>query len=256
VVATTWAFSGLLSMGPFPIMNRLTDLTVPEPADGGGGHRGAGQSLSAALRGGPPLPLSAYADRSLRDTLGAISGFDVKELAWTSFAGEPLYVATNGRGEIRLVPMSGEPKPTLDPEAVSRVVRDSLGANAEVRILNQYDAYYLDRQRQRPLPVVYARLNDSIGTRYYVDLATGTVVHQYSARGWVNRWLYHGLHSLDFPWLYNYRPLWDIVVIGLMLGGTALCVTSIVMTWRVVSRKIASVIRARFVQPNDDLAME
>ena len=29
VVTTTWAFSGLLSMGPFPIMQRLTDLTVP-----------------------------------------------------------------------------------------------------------------------------------------------------------------------------------------------------------------------------------
>ena len=29
VVTTTWAFSGLLSMGPFPIVQRLTDLTVP-----------------------------------------------------------------------------------------------------------------------------------------------------------------------------------------------------------------------------------
>ena len=28
-----------------------------------------------------------------------------------------------------------------------------------------------------------------------------------------NRWLYHGFHSLDFPFLYYKRPLWDIVVI-------------------------------------------
>jgi hypothetical protein len=31
VVTTTWAFSGLLSMGPFPITDKLTELTVPAP---------------------------------------------------------------------------------------------------------------------------------------------------------------------------------------------------------------------------------
>jgi hypothetical protein len=50
---------------------------------------------------------------------------------------------------------------------------------------------------------------------------------------------YHGLHSLDFPWLYNYRPAWDIVVMTFMLGGTALCVTSLVLAWRVLGRKLA-----------------
>ena len=55
----------------------------------------------------------------------------------------------------------------------------------------------------------------------------------------MSRWLYHGLHSLDFPWLYNYRPLWDIVVITFMVGGTALCVTSLILAWRVLGRKLA-----------------
>jgi hypothetical protein len=92
-----------------------------------------------------------------------------------------------------------------------------------------------------------------VGTRYYIDPKTVTIAGQYSARNWVNRWLYHGLHSLDFPWLYKYRPLWDVVVIGLMLGGTALCGTSIVLTWRVLVRKIAVITRAHLNQPNDDL---
>ena len=55
----------------------------------------------------------------------------------------------------------------------------------------------------------------------------------------MERWLYHGLHSFDFPWLYNYRPAWDIVVITFMVGGTALCVTSLILAWRVVGRKLA-----------------
>jgi hypothetical protein len=53
--------------------------------------------------------------------------------------------------------------------------------------------------------------------------------------------------------LYNYRPLWDIVVIALMLGGTALCVTSLVMTWRVLARKAATLVKARLSVPNEDL---
>src|SRR5262249_9671390 len=32
IVTTTWAFSGLLSMGPFPILDTLTNLTVPSDA--------------------------------------------------------------------------------------------------------------------------------------------------------------------------------------------------------------------------------
>jgi hypothetical protein len=32
VITVTWTFSGLLSMGPFPLTDRLTELTVPAPA--------------------------------------------------------------------------------------------------------------------------------------------------------------------------------------------------------------------------------
>ena len=84
--------------------------------------------------------------------------------------------------------------------------------------MEEYDAYYLDRRGERPLPVIYARMNDAVSTRYYIDPKTARVVGNYSARGWVSRWLYHGLHSLDFPWLYKYRPLWDIVVISTDAG--------------------------------------
>jgi len=260
VVAITWAFSGLLSMGPFPAMNLLTDLTVPAPAEatsGGGPGRTGGVNAEIALRGARAMPLAAYADRTPRNAIAAVQGFDAKELESTSFAGEPLYLVTNGRGETRLIPLHGDPMTTLDPADVLRVVRNAFGSNlADLRILEEYDAYYLDRRRERPLPVVYARLNDSVGTRYYIDPKTAAIAGQYSARRWVNRWLYHGLHSLDFPWLYNHRPLWDIVVISLMLGGTALCGTALVLTWRVLVRNIGVTIRARFNHPNEDLELE
>jgi hypothetical protein len=39
--------------------------------------------------------------------------------------------------------------------------------------------------------------------------------------------------------------LWDIVVITFMVGGTALCVTSLVLAWRVVGRKLKRLVPGR-----------
>lgn len=257
VIATTWTFSGLLSMGPFPIVDRLTALTVPGGGGGGGRGRAAGPNIANALRGRGEFQLSDYAEKPPGKAIASVSGFDVKELEYTSFAGEPHYLASNGSGETRIIPVRGAPRSAFEQEAIMRVVRQAAGDNlAELRIMDEYDAYYLDRLGARPLPVIYARMNDAAGTRYYIDPGTGRVAGTYSARGWVNRWLYHGLHSLDFPWLYKYRPLWDIVVIALMLGGTAICVTSIVLTWRVLARKLVSLLHVRLNPPNEDLALD
>jgi hypothetical protein len=252
VLTTTWAFSGTLSMGPFELVGKVTDLTVgPAP------ERGATPNIGTALRGPGGFSLSSYGRKSPADAIASVPGFEVKELELSSFAGEPFYLASNGRGDTRIIPVEGEPTSAFEPETIMQVVRDASGNMlAELRVMDEYDAYYLDRTGQRPLPVVYARMNDSVETRYYIDPTTGRVALTYSARGWVNRWLYHGLHSLDFPWLYKYRPLWDIVVIALMLGGTAICVTSIVLTWRVLARKITAVFPIRLSPPNEDLAAE
>jgi hypothetical protein len=138
------------------------------------------------------------------------------------------------------VPLEGAPQAEFDRQRLANVVTAAAGPAgvAEIRALDQYDRYYLDRRRRRPLPVLLVRMNDEGETRYYIDPKTATVAGSYNARNWVTRWLYHGLHSLDFPWLYNYRPAWDIVVIAFMLGGTALGVTSMIMAWRVLGRRL------------------
>ena len=88
------------------------------------------------------------------------------------------------------------------------------------------------------MPVILALAHDEAGTRYYIDPKTATVAGTYTERNWARRFFYNGLHSLNFPWLYNHRPLWDIVVIAFMLGGTALCVTSLALAWQVIGRKL------------------
>ena len=235
VTAATWAFSGMLSMDPFP-----------SRTGGDSEARGAERpGIRAAFRG--DVRLDAYAARHPRAALEQLGTQAVKDLELTSFAGEPVYLATLEGGDTRIVPLEGSPRAGFDPDAIIGVLTKAAGPDglADVRILNQYDAYYLDRRRERPLPVVMARLNDPDASRYYIDPRTARIVGTYDAQGWVTRWVYHGLHSLDFPWLYNYRPLWDIVVITFMLGGTALCITSLVLAWRVLGRKVARIGDAR-----------
>lgn len=250
----TWAFSGYLSMGPFDWVQSLTNLTVgpSDQAKGKGKGGGAGQrvNIAGALRG-RRADMDAYATKDPRDAIQALGNFKPKEIEFTTYAGEPIYMATNGAGDTRIVPVEGTIQSRFDPEDVMALVREAGGAElGDLRIMDEYDAYYLDRHGERPLPVIYAELNDASHTRYYIDIKTARVAGTYSSRNWVNRWLYHGLHSLDFPWLYKYRPLWDIVVIFFMAGGTALCVTSLILSWRVLKRKFAGLL------PTDNLPTE
>lgn len=218
IIACTWTFSGMLSMEPFPI--EADDQ--PYAAE-----------IARALRGVRP-PLEAFAPLSPQQ---ALTGFPAKQLDLTSFAGEPVYLATEAPGQSRIIPVQGAPAAAFDWNRIAGLV---LGAApiAEERRLNQYDAYYLDRRRRTPLPVLLVRIRDSGNTRYYIDPRTARIVGGYTSGSWMSRWLYHGLHSINFPWLYNYRPAWDLVVLALLAGGVALSITAVILTWQVLRRKL------------------
>jgi hypothetical protein len=227
--AATWAFSGMLSMDPFPA-TRLGGASAARGA--------AAAAIPQALRG--RLQSAAFARQAPRAVLSRLAELHVKELELTSFAGEPVYLARLGGGNTRVVTLDGQVTAEFNRQ---RIVDIATGAAApigltDIRVLDEYDVYYLDRHRRRPLPVIRVVLNDAEQTRYYIDPKTARVVSTYSSRNWVIRWLYHGLHSLDVPWLYAHRPAWDIVVITFMLGGTTLSVTALVLAWRVLGRAL------------------
>jgi hypothetical protein len=189
-----------------------------------------------------------------RDLLLRNPELDVREITFTSFAGMPLASAQLGGGGSAMLALDGTAIREFDHGKIVGILKGATGnpAGFESRIVDQYDRYYLDRRRERPLPVILALTHDESETRYYIDPKTVRVVGGYSNEFWVGRWLYNGLHSLDFPWLYNHRPLWDIVVIAFMLGGTSLCVTSIVLAWRVLGRTL----RRAAKPPGDVLTAE
>lgn len=248
VATVTWTFSGSLAFLPFPQPRRApapeeTALSLTQTQRG---RQTASQSLAAALRGQPRLEdFAALHPRALVAMYP-----DARELQLTSFDGEPLYAIRSSDGTTQLATLDGRPLEEIDRARIIDIVKRTAPdpAAVEIRELDQYDRYYLDRTRQQPLPVILALMNDEAHTRYYIDPETASIVATFSDRNFYRRWLYNGLHSLNFPWLYNHRPLWDIVVITFMLGGTALCVTSLVLAWRAVGRKL-SVASASRVRP-------
>ena len=217
--AVTWAFSGMLSMDPFPLPRG------PAPAP--------------SLRG--PIVMSAFRAKAPSAAVAEV-GEPVKQLEFANVDGRAVYIASLAAGGTRIVPVDGPPIAAFDTDRLIALFTDAAQPRifAETRLLTDYDRYYLDRHRQRPLPVLLAVADDADRTRYYIDPKTARTVASYSSQRWVSRYLYHGLHSLDVPWLYDHRPAWDLVVLTFMLGGTALCVTSVILAWRVV-RPVRSV---------------
>ncbi len=235
--ACTWAFSGALSMEPFAF------LETSEPS----------RALREAATGGPVdlRPVTVERIRAVTDM--ARRSFEPKELEFLQFLGEPYFVA--------YAPPSAEERPPwrnddvsdasamyIDRQHVTLSVRhpergpvvafdrDTMWTVAKAAMpgvpmtdaewLGAYDAYYYSRKGTQPLPVLRIRYADARSTWLYLDPQRGIIAARFERASRWNRWLYHGFHSLDFPFLYYRRPLWDVVVILLSMGGVAISVTS------------------------------
>jgi hypothetical protein len=100
-------------------------------------------------------------------------------------------------------------------------------------LLADYDAYYYSRNRQAALPVLRVKFDDPLETWVYVDPELGQIVASVHRLHRIERWLYNGLHSLDFGFWYDRRPLWDVGMIVLSLGAL---VTSAIGFWMGLKR--------------------
>jgi hypothetical protein len=227
----TWIFSGMLSMDPWDWHPGNSPTRQQRETMSGGplGLEGLDlDSLRAAIVGltsAPPVRQDLAGNSSL------------KEIDVVQFLGEPFYAADG-----KLISARGTDRNVFrefDHTAIQVAVRSALPDVAvdDAVWLDQYDAYYYDRRGRLPLPVLRVRYADDQRTWLYADPREGAIVQKEERWSRVNRWLYHGLHSLDFPFLYYRRPLWDVVVIVLSIGGIASSVTIVLPAARRLRRR-------------------
>jgi hypothetical protein len=229
VFALTWVFSGLLSMQPNDwASSRSGALDIPDSLSGG------------------PLDLAQFGaiDPTAWNRLAA--GRPAKEVELRRLQGEPYYVA-RGTGAPTLVaaaPFHARTEAFSVESIVDRARRGYPGVEvAESSVLSAYDAYYYDRTREAPLPVLRVKFDDPDRTWVYIDPRLGEMVALFTRRGRVERWLYHGLHSLDFSFWYYNRPLWEAGVIALCAGGALLSAIGTIIGLRRLRRMLAPVSR-------------
>jgi hypothetical protein len=241
VVTLTWTYSGLLSMGPFDWFQPVGRAA--------GGQRGAPSDSR-------PNPISLG---QLQAGLAAISAsFTPKAMTLTTVQGQRYWAADRPPTPAdadrwrspSLLPRTHRPRlerryvavahaeggsfATFSRETMRDVARAAmLGVPLmDEEWIDAYDGYYYDPRGADPLPVLRARYADPQETWLYLDPGTGGIVRRSERITRLQRWLYQGLHSLDFPFLYFRRPLWDIVVIILSVGGFVLSVTTVVPACR------------------------
>jgi hypothetical protein len=158
-----------------------------------------------------------------------------KEIQPGQVGGQPYYLMVSAPQLQELIDATGRPVSGFSDDFLLAAAKRAVpqGNIVEQAVLNEYDAYYYDRLRQGPpLPVLRLKFDDPARTWLYVNPRRGEIVSRYERSGRVERWLYHGLHSWDFPFLWSSRPAWDIVVIALSLGGVFLSITGVVMGYR------------------------
>ncbi len=214
-----FVFSGLLSMDPWSW------------------HPGTAPTRDQRERlAGGPLVAGDLSAAAIRRAVEAYAPLMPKEVQLVRFRGHSYLSAAEGLVSLDAPHLGAAPQ--LPPDLVmgaARIVMPGVPIDG-VQWMEDYDAYYYDRDRRSPLPVVRVRYADPQRTWLYIDPRHGVIAKKEERLTRLNRWLYHGFHSIDFPFLYYRRPLWDIVVIVLSVGGLALSVTTLTASWRRLKR--------------------
>jgi hypothetical protein len=206
VVTLTWVVSGLFSMNPWGFLE----------------SRGSGEA--GLIQGAPPTWGEIKASLAALRAQPALK--DAVSLTSAPLAGRLHWMATHQDGRSERVDAEGHTAGPSSGDLTGAAARlaGALGI-AEQGLLAEEDAYYFNRRDGFVLPVYRVILNDEQRTRYYLDPANGALLQRADANGRWHRWLFGGLHRLDFTAAMRTRPLWDVLVLALMLGGLALSVT-------------------------------
>ena len=223
IFTLTFVVSGLVSMNPWGFLE----------GRGGGGETGR-------LEG--PLPKWG----EVRTSLAAIQAQPVNAVSLTTapLAGKLFWLATAADGTITRLDPFGNAAPLPEPELAEAAERIA-GANgiSAHGILREEDAYYFSHHDQVMLPVYRIIANDAESTRYYLDPTSGALLYRADANARWHRWLFAGLHRLDFTAWLRARPAWDIIVITLMLGGLAGSATGVYLAARRIRSDLVSLVR-------------
>jgi hypothetical protein len=223
IATLTFVVSGLVSMNPWGFLE---------------GRGGAGET--GRLEG----PLPAWGE--VRASLAAVRARlpDAVSLTTAPLAGKLFWLVTGANETVTRLDASGNAAP-LSQQELAEAAERIVGANgiSERGMLQEEDAYYFSHHDRVSLPVYRIIANDAENTRYYLDPTSGALLGRADSTSRWHRWLFAGLHRVDFAAWLRTRPVWDIMVITLMLGGLAGSATGVYLAVRRIRSDVVMVFR-------------
>ena len=254
VLTLTWAFSGLLSMEPWAwtekdeierevqqaFSSNIQDLSVFPRFDA--------EPWNTVLAGRIPKEIEFARVLDEPSFIVRTSPDEKSLVGWPDGGHQPYFVSRDpdaSRFVVSLSSMKEASAPLRNEVLVGRLKEANPGVPIlESTMLTGYDSYYYSRDGQAPLPVVRVKLGDPDNTWVYLDPEVAQVVGQVNRQNRIERWLYNALHTLDFSVLYYNRPLWDVVVIVLSLGGTVVSTIGLFMGLKRLRRGVQRMAKA------------
>jgi hypothetical protein len=268
LITFTWMISGAVDVPGIPGLTNVaspsqTDFSPAELRQGARSNQGTGA----------PIHLEPITIERIRQAAAAVgSAFVPKELELLEVGEKPYFIAYRAPASDSQVEswtiQSGldSLSPNLDHEHVlvsatapergvfsrfddvtmmhvAKAAMPGFAVKNAVWLDNYDDYYYYSvasfnvglMKPVRTLPVLRVRFDDPKQTWLYMTPSHGQMTHV-TAEGRAVRWSLYGLHALDFAFLYNHRPLWDIVVAALLIGSTVLSSTTLLPMYRRLKR--------------------
>jgi hypothetical protein len=220
ITTLTFVVSGLISMNPWGFL---------EDRRGGGEQ---GRLVGEPLKWGE-VHASLDAIRAKPEVAGSAI------LATAPFADRLYWLATRQDGTVMRLDVEGgnAPMTEIDLAAAAKRIASEVEI-AEQALISKEDAYYFQESEHFVLPIYRVLLKDDESTRYYIDPQSGALLQRTDATARWYRWLFGGLHRIDFTAWMRARPIWDIIMLTLMLGGLALTTTGFYLALRRIRNDI------------------
>ncbi len=219
VVVFTWVLSGWLSMDH----DRL--FSNPHPT-------------AQQIQNFQGVSLSQVAEEMTVSDLQTIG--EATELEFLAVSGRPLVLVKKTDAQLHALTSDegsiGFDAFTLTKEVIIQGVQQAwpgLGVR-QIQEVTVDDSYGHLREGFLPKATVRVWLDDTEQTWVHVDMQTGLIVSVMDQSRRIYRWLFNGLHSLDFPGLVERRPLWDVLILSLLTLGFLVSLTGVVASWKKV----------------------
>ncbi len=175
---------------------------------------------------------------------------NIRQIEWNNFYGHPYYTITDGKKEQYIDAKDSIPRPLFLSKTEILHSLESLYKNnvpgtkiPQIKLtpITHYETYYRDMsnmmKERRQLPVWKAVVEDPNNSIFYIHPETGDIRYVDTASRW-KYWSFTALHRMRFPGLCSNITLRKALLWILLLGGSVVSLSGVVLGIKYIKRKI------------------